>query len=57
MILYLGGKFEPNIYETELKEMEEYTAVKYLGFLNRDEVCELHNKVCIGMCTLLRNPV
>ena len=51
--LYLAGKFSPDTYEQELMKMEEYKAVKYLGFLTRKEVYELYNKVCIGMCTLL----
>lgn len=51
--LYLAGKFSPAAYEQELMEMEEYKAVKYLGFLDRREIYDLYSKVCIGMCTLL----
>lgn len=51
--LYLAGIFSPNTYEQDLMEMEEYRAVKYLGFLDRREIYDLYSKVCIGMCTLL----
>lgn len=52
-VLYLAGKFSSQEYESELKKMNEYKCVKYLGYLDKKEIYKLYNKVSIGMCTLL----
>ncbi len=50
---YLGGVFSPQIYQSEVEVMPEYSHVKYLGILNRDQVLETLQKSQIGMATLL----
>lgn len=53
VVLYLAGNFSSKEYEAELKNMNEYKCVKYLGYLDKKEIYQLYNKVSIGMCTLL----
>lgn len=50
--LYLAGSFANKAYEKQLRQMEEWQSVEYLGFLNRTEIAALYENVAIGMCVL-----
>ena len=51
--LILGGKFSPASYETEVKQMPEYSSVDYRGHLTRDQVLKLYKESTIGAATIL----
>lgn len=51
--LYLAGKFFPPSFEIEIMNRKESAAINYMGILDREEIYQLYNKCCIGMCTLL----
>jgi len=50
---YLGGNFDSRAYQTQLESMEEYSHVKYLGVLDRQQARELLMHCRIGMANLL----
>lgn len=52
--LNIGGTFSPAELENELKSMEEYGAVNYLGILDRKQVRNVLGDSKIGIC-LLKN--
>lgn len=49
---YLGGVYYSEEYEKTLKSMPEYSCVKDLGKLNRDQVLDLLQHTIVGMATL-----
>lgn len=51
--LYLAGKFSSDEYRKSLENMKEYSCVKYLGVVDRQQVIDLLNKIKIGLCVLL----
>jgi glycosyltransferase involved in cell wall biosynthesis len=51
--LILGGNFSPTNYETEVKQMPEYSCVEYRGHLPRDQVLEVYQESTIGVATIL----
>lgn len=50
---YLGGVFSPESYGMELETLPEFSHVRHLGFLGREEVLETLQQCQIGMATLL----
>lgn len=51
--LYLAGNFSSEQYQYEVEHLKEYCNVRYLGYLNKEEVYALYKRVNIGMCVLL----
>lgn len=51
--LALGGNFSVTSFEEELKKLDEYKKVDFLGFLRRNEVEKLYKKAKVGICTIL----
>lgn len=51
--LVLAGNYSSKEFENKIKSLPEYTNVKDLGYLNRDEVFSLYGECEIGMSTLL----
>ena len=51
--LILGGKFSPASYETEVKQMPEYSSVDYRGHLTREQILKVHQESTIGAATIL----
>mgnify|MGYP000958295578 CR=1 FL=1 len=51
--LILGGRFSPASYETEVKQMLEYSCVDYRGHLTREQVLKVHQESTIGAATIL----
>lgn len=54
--LKLGGFFSPESYQDQLKELDSYRSVDFLGMLNRDGVKELLASSKVGIVTLLPTP-
>lgn len=51
--LILGGEFSPANYETEVKQMPEYSCVDYRGHLTREQVLKVYQESTIGAATIL----
>ena len=51
--IYLGGRFIPDSYQTEVEALPEFSHVQYLGQLNRQRVLEILQRCQVGMATLL----
>lgn len=51
--LYLAGMFDSEEYRRSVEAMEEYSCVKYLGLIGREQVAELILRSCVGAATLL----
>ena len=51
--LILGGRFSPANYETEVKQMPEYSSVDYRGHLTRGQILKVHQESTIGAATIL----
>lgn len=51
--LNLAGAFSPTSLKNELQEIESWSNVDDLGYVNRDEIIEILNKSKVGMVTLL----
>lgn len=51
--LYLAGKFYSDTYRDSLQAMKEYSCVKYLGIIDRQQVLDLLRKIEVGLCVLL----
>lgn len=51
--LILGGNFSPTNYETEVKQMPEYSSVDYRGHLTREQVLKVYQESTIGAATIL----
>lgn len=51
--LYLAGPFSSDEYRHSLEMMDEYSHVRYLGILDRNQIVELLQRVEVGLCTLL----
>lgn len=51
--LVLAGTFLPAEYEQQLRVLPEFSCVDYRGQLGRQEVADLLNESCVGLCTLL----
>ncbi len=50
---YLGGPFSPPEYQGSLEALPEFSHVRYLGVLNREQVLDTLQRCWIGMATLL----
>ncbi len=50
---YLGGAFESDEYEQQIRALPEFDHVSYLGLLNRQQVLETLQRCRIGVATLL----
>lgn len=50
--VYLAGSFSPPSYRRRIEELAEFSSVKYLGLLNRDEIIKLLQSCQIGMATI-----
>ncbi|MEF3695051.1 MAG: glycosyltransferase family 4 protein [Candidatus Cloacimonadota bacterium] len=53
--LLLGGSFDPPSLEQEARALPGWKKVRYLGFLNREEVAEVLSLASIGLLALLPN--
>jgi len=51
--LYLAGSFSPPAYRQELEAMPEYSHVRYMGLLDRQQLASLLQRCQVGICTLL----
>lgn len=54
--LMLAGKFESEFLQKKVQGMPEYSSVKYLGVLNRQEIAELYAKCNAGLLLLDDTP-
>ena len=54
--LYLGGSFDENAFEQEVKELPEWKNVEYLGQVSRKEMFEVFEKSSLGIIPFLPEP-
>ena len=51
--LYLAGMFDSEEYRQSVEAMPEFSCVKYLGLIGREQVAALIQRACVGAATLL----
>ena len=52
----LAGKWHFDDYQQEVMNLEGWNKVKFWGFVNRNQINEIHNRSKIGVCTLMPIP-